>query len=198
MARRGRSIHVHWSRTRLRAALSADLSIHRRSFRRAVYQASLAGCPLCRRWYGVVGLGAHQQLPLPLCMVRGADAAFIYTIRMSQWSALIIGAALLPTWGFCLRASRPSGQRFGSHSHRPRRWSEGVGFLTLSLILFPSWPFSWLASLPAAVHIRAPVTFWGGPLVLMALLKWRRPEARLLAAMACIPDAWFMAFAAGL
>lgn len=29
---------------------------------------------------------------------------------------------------------------------------------------------------------------WGGPFVLLALLKWRRPEARLLAALACIPQ----------
>jgi hypothetical protein len=31
------------------------------------------------------------------------------------------------------------------------------------------------------------LTLRGGPLVLLALLKWRRPEARLLAAMACVP-----------
>jgi hypothetical protein len=35
----------------------------------------------------------------------------------------------------------------------------------------------------------------GGALVLLALLRWRRPEARLLAAMACIPltASWYEA-----
>ena len=35
----------------------------------------------------------------------------------------------------------------------------------------------------------APVTYVtaGGPLILLALLRWRRPEARLLVALGCIP-----------
>ena len=41
--------------------------------------------------------------------------------------------------------------------------------------------------MPAGTHIAAPVTRWGGPLVLLALLRWRRPEARPLVALACVP-----------
>jgi hypothetical protein len=29
---------------------------------------------------------------------------------------------------------------------------------------------------------------WGGPLILLALLKWRRADARLLVALACVPQ----------
>ena len=36
-------------------------------------------------------------------------------------------------------------------------------------------------------HALAPVTLPGGALVLLAGLRWRRPEARLLLAMACLP-----------
>jgi hypothetical protein len=36
--------------------------------------------------------------------------------------------------------------------------------------------------------VTAPVTRAGGPLLLLALLRWRRPEARLLAALACVPQ----------
>ena len=36
-------------------------------------------------------------------------------------------------------------------------------------------------------HIRPPLLYWGGPLMLLALLRWRRPEARLLAALSCVP-----------
>src|SRR4029078_6587043 len=34
-----------------------------------------------------------------------------------------------------------------------------------------------------AMHIRV-----GGPLILLALIRWRRPEARLIAALACVPQ----------
>jgi hypothetical protein len=34
----------------------------------------------------------------------------------------------------------------------------------------------------------APVTRWGGPLILLALLKWRRADGRLLVALSCIPQ----------
>jgi len=34
----------------------------------------------------------------------------------------------------------------------------------------------------------APVMRWGGPLILLALLKWRRADARLLVGLACVPQ----------
>jgi hypothetical protein len=63
-------------------------------------------------------------------------------------------------------------------------------FAAGTVLLFPWWPFEWLATLSAGVHINAPITRWGagGPLLLAALVKWRRPEARLLAALACMPQ----------
>jgi len=33
-----------------------------------------------------------------------------------------------------------------------------------------------------------PASVFGGPLLLLALLRWRRPEARLLAVLACVPQ----------
>lgn len=44
-----------------------------------------------------------------------------------------------------------------------------------------------MATFSSAPHIVAPVTLALGPLLLLAITKWRRPEARLLLALACIP-----------
>jgi hypothetical protein len=35
---------------------------------------------------------------------------------------------------------------------------------------------------------RIPITIIGGPVLLLALLRWRRPEARLLLALAIVPQ----------
>ena len=45
----------------------------------------------------------------------------------------------------------------------------------------------WLPNLREAPNAISALTLRGGALVLLALLKWRRPEARLLAATACVP-----------
>src|SRR5207248_9261830 len=36
--------------------------------------------------------------------------------------------------------------------------------------------------------VTARVTRAGGPIILLPMLRWRRPEARLLAALACVPQ----------
>ena len=63
-----------------------------------------------------------------------------------------------------------------------------VGFTVVTLVLWPWWPREWLAQLSTVTHMSAPVTRWGGPLLLLAALRWRRPEARLLLGLSCIPQ----------
>jgi hypothetical protein len=114
--------------------------------------------------------------------------AFIYAVRMSQWTPLLTGAALLPGLGFLL-ACKPTVGAALWLAHPTRRSLIGASlFAAFSLALFPTWPMRWLADLSAATHIRAPITFHGGPLLLLALLRWRRPEARLLASLSAIPQ----------
>jgi hypothetical protein len=58
----------------------------------------------------------------------------------------------------------------------------------ITVALWPWWIPAWLATLPSVTHMSAPVMRWGGPFILLALLKWRRADARLLAALACMPQ----------
>jgi hypothetical protein len=74
-----------------------------------------------------------------------------------------------------------------------------LALLAASLAVSPNWPWHWLDALHEPTLQRAdrpvvlttylaPVLQPGGFLVLLALLKWRRPEARLLVALACVPQ----------
>jgi len=64
----------------------------------------------------------------------------------------------------------------------------GVFITTVSIAFFPTWPSEWLASLGREQHMGAPVMRIGGILILLGLLRWRRPEARLIVALACVPQ----------
>ena len=114
--------------------------------------------------------------------------AFIYSVRMSQWAPLMTGAALLPSFGFLLACKPTIGAALWLAYPSRRALIGALVFGLLSLVLFPAWPLKWAEVLPAGTHLRAPATFHGGPLLLFALLRWRRPEARLLAALSAIPQ----------
>jgi hypothetical protein len=63
-----------------------------------------------------------------------------------------------------------------------------AAFGALTVAIWPYWVPAWLDNLPSITHMSAPVARLGGPLILLALLKWRRADARLLAALACVPQ----------
>ena len=113
--------------------------------------------------------------------------SFYYAAAISQWSPLLVAAALIPGLGFLFAVKPTIG--FALWLYRPR-WEAVVGggaLLLLSFAVRPQWFAEWSATFSAGTHIRSPVTMLGGPLILIALLRWRRPEARLLVALACVP-----------
>jgi len=59
--------------------------------------------------------------------------------------------------------------------------------LILSVLIWPTWVADWRATFSSAPHVIAPILRTGGPLVLLALLRWRRADARLLLGLACVP-----------
>jgi hypothetical protein len=147
-------------------------------------------------WF--VGLGvalfawaATSQPRLHWSLMVLASPAMLQLFHLAQWSALLTAAALLPSVGFLL-ACKPSVGAALWCAFPTRRTAVGVlVFTAASLALFPSWPWRWLAQVQTAFHVQAPITFWGGPLVLLALYYWRTWEARLLVALACVPQSGF-------
>ena len=147
----------------------------------ALGAATLAYALTSRSWWGILAL---------------LSGAYLIGVNLVQWSPLLVGATALwpllagavfvakPTIGFAL------GVAYLPTTTRRVLWAAvgGAAVLAVSLLLRPSWPAEWLAATAHAPHVLAPVTLLPiGPLLLLALLRWRRPEARLLVALACVP-----------
>lgn len=124
------------------------------------------------------------------------SGSFLGALIFAQWSPLIVGSVALPAFfaGMVLSAKPTIGLALGFAYFLPlsRRtlWAFAGGLTTLiaSLILRPSWPSEFINAARYSPHIIAPVALLPmGPLLLLALLRWRRPEARLLTAMALVP-----------
>ena len=131
--------------------------------------------------------GVTRDRVVQPALVVFASAPFLYAVALSQWSPLLTGAAFVPWAGFLLVCKPTIG--FALFAAFPRL-STAIGsavLLAISFFLWPGWVHEWRVALANAPNAIAPVTLWGGPLVLLALLKWKRPEARLLVALACVP-----------
>lgn len=121
------------------------------------------------------------------------SVSFMVTMELGQWSALYAAAFFIPAIGAFGFAKPNFGLALVASSNRRYTVSWlAVGTLTLlgiSQILQPGWHESWLANLRAADHFKPHVLRPLGFLLLLAALKWRRPEARWLLALALIPQA---------
>jgi hypothetical protein len=112
-------------------------------------------------------------------------------LALGNWSPLLTAAAVLPPAQLLL-ACKPN-LALALFAAFPSRWAvAGGAFLSaVSFALIPDWPLQWMAAVRAMPsYYVAPVTLWhaGGPLLLLALLRWRSPEGRLLAVLACVPQ----------
>jgi hypothetical protein len=133
----------------------------------------------------IAGFGLHRLGRWTLIAVL--SPAWWGAALMGQVTPALAGAALVPNLGFILAAKPTVG--LALWLSRPSR-ATAVGVALLTLVCFmvrPDWLASWLHTIGDAPHIRAPITRPGGFLLLLALLRWRTPEGRLLAAWAVIP-----------
>ncbi len=121
--------------------------------------------------------------------------SFLAVLSPAWWAAAIqgqiapalAGAAMVPSLGFVLAAKPTVGLALWLSRPTLRAALSVAGLILLCTVVWPGWLSSWLHTIQDAAHIRAPVTRPGGVLLLLALLRWRTPEGRLLAAWALIP-----------
>jgi hypothetical protein len=131
--------------------------------------------------FAVTREGYHR---LPLF----ASGAMMAAAGVVQWSPLVTAAALLPWLGAALVVKPNLGGTLWL-AYPSRRAAVGVALLLLvSLAVRPSWVAEWLAVIGSDRHMRPPLLSWAGPPLLLAVLRWRRPEARLLLLLACVPQ----------
>ncbi len=112
---------------------------------------------------------------------------YLYALFSAQWSPLIMAAALLPDLAFALAAKPNLGLAvLVAYPSRRRLLIFGAA-LALSLLVLPSWPLDMLGHISAHLNY-TPLISWYGPLILLALPFWRAAPARLLLAMALMPQ----------
>lgn len=124
----------------------------------------------------------YHWLPLFL------SAPFLKVLLAPQWSPLLVAAALIPALQFMLVAKPNEG--LAMFAYRPTWWGVGLGaaMLLVSLMILPAWPLEWLYNLRHAPQYGAPAFFFLGPLLLLAALRWRTPEGRMLLVYAIVPQ----------
>ena len=119
------------------------------------------------------------------------SVSFMVNVELVQWSSLMAAAAMMPALSWLAVAKPNIGVAIAAAASRTRTLviiaTVAVLLLAISFIILPSWFDQWLENVRAAPHFRAPVTRLGGFLLLLGLLRWRRPEARFFCALACTP-----------
>jgi len=117
--------------------------------------------------------------------------AFLVNVELVQWSSLLAAAALIPGISWVAVAKPNLGVALLAAAPRSRVVLTMVGgsaiLVAISFIVLPDWPGYWLANVRSATHFKPAILRPGGFLLALAALRWRRPEARLLLALACTP-----------
>lgn len=120
------------------------------------------------------------------------SCAFALAVLAAQWSPLLTAILCLPALAYLVPVKPNIGLAVVAHEPTlavvRRVVVSTMGLAIIGLILLPSWPGDWLAVVRSAPHFTIPISHLGGPLLLLALLRWRRPEARLLVALSVVPQ----------
>jgi hypothetical protein len=122
----------------------------------------------------------------PALLVACVSGSAFDAVLLGQYSPLITAAAVLPWMGAAWAAKPSVGlAMFAGYPSRSAAISIVVVTL-LSLALWPAWPMAWWSAIKTQIHSPA-ILRPGGALLLLALLRWRRPESRMLGVLAFVP-----------
>jgi hypothetical protein len=126
--------------------------------------------------------GGHRLLAM-------LSPSYLVALWSGQWSPLLMASALVAgTLPFLL--AKPSLGLAALFIRRPQRaeWGFFALLCIISLILVPTWPLDWLRNLGEGTHA-APISFPPfGPVLLLVLLCWSNPRARVLLWLAIAPQ----------
>jgi hypothetical protein len=137
---------------------------------------------------GLLAWGLTRRMVANPQLLVFASFAMAAAAQSVQWSPLLTAGALIPMIGFVFAAKPTIGLALFAAYPSRGAFIGCIAMTALSLIVSPSWPSAWVATLPSASHMTAPIMRPGGLLLALALLRWRRPEARLLLALGCVPQ----------
>ena len=116
------------------------------------------------------------------------SGAAIYTLLMGQITPLVVAGAVIPALAWVLPVKPNSGLALFAGYPSRKAVIGGFAVVILSLAVLPRWPLEWLRAVRDSPHIIAPIQRPFGWVLLLAALRWRRPESRMLLALAIIPQ----------
>lgn len=125
---------------------------------------------------------------LPFCL----GAAFLMCLWRTQWSLYLTAAYFVPFAAIFLIA-KPNIALAIVAGIRSRRQVivtilTGLLLVAVALLARADWINNWISALLTKEYVSAPISNPGGFLLLLSLLKWRRPEARVFAALVAVPQ----------
>ena len=138
---------------------------------------------------GLLAFALTERGVAPLVVLL--SAAVVDAVRAGQLSVLMTAGLTVNTLAVVLVLKPPFGLALLAAT--PRRQAiivaaaAGLLLSGAAFALRPDWLFEWIHIVRGAGHFRAPLLSLGGPLLLLALLRWRRADARVLLACACVP-----------
>ena len=131
-------------------------------------------------WWALIGLASYPALN---------------AVQLAQWSPYFVAAALIPylDWLLLVKPTTGAATVAAFAFDRPARALALSALVSSALIgasflVEPDWPARWFSATRSAVHIAAPFVRPAGFILLAALLRWRLPEARLLALLCVLPQ----------
>jgi hypothetical protein len=117
---------------------------------------------------------------------------FQVTLLTGQLSFLLGSAFVLPVVAaiLCVKPNVGAAVLAGRGDRRTLLWAfaGGMILLVISFALQPTWVRDWLRAVARDPFQRPAVLRSGGFLLLLAGLKWRQPEARLLLGLSLVPQ----------
>ena len=118
-----------------------------------------------------------------------ASGAYLLAMWNGQTTPLMVAAALAPALGvfMAVRPNTAAALWVGWPSLKTLVAASLV--LVLSLVVLPSWPWDWWLALPQDhTPMMPPILRPFGFILLLAALRWRLPEGRLILASAALPQ----------
>jgi len=128
----------------------------------------------------------YYRLPIFL------SSPFWVALAVCQWSPLIFAASILPWLKWSLACKPNIGLAGFLYNPSWRGLLQITLFLGLSLVILPGWFMDWIG-ITRGIEGHPPPIFLLplGPLLLLSIFFWRKPEGRLLLALSVIPQLLF-------
>jgi hypothetical protein len=125
----------------------------------------------------------------PYALLAVVSGAYLFAMGNGQTTPLMVAATLVPALGFLLALRPNTSVSLWIAWPSLRALLAASLFLVLSLAVLPTWPWDWwMALLRDNTPLAPPVLRPFGLVLLLAALRWRTPEGRLILAIAFLPQ----------